>query len=269
MHSSSPPLGFTLALLVVLWVYSRGWLRWRHALPTRVPAWRLAAFISGVFALWAVVGSPLAFLDHELLTVHMVQHLVLMTVAAPLILLGAPAITLLCGLPHRFVGTLLRWPPAQDGAGPWVTHPIFCWLASTATVIGWHLPPLFELGLQSGAWHRFEQASFFAAGILFWWPVVQPWPSTPQWPRSAIPLYLFLATLPCDALSAFLTFCNRVVYSHYLMAHHPFGISALEDQEFAGVLMWVCVTFAYLIPAAVVTVQLLSPKSRPLNTEVL
>jgi cytochrome c oxidase assembly factor CtaG len=190
--------------------------------------WRLAAFLGGAFALWVAMGSRLASMDHQLLTMHMLQHLLLMTIAAPLILLGMGK---------------LRFRP----------HPVFCWLVSTAVVIGWHVPVLFTLGME---WHGVEHASFFVAGLLFWWPVIQVWQS---W---SVPLYLFLATLPCDALSAFLTFCGRVVYPHYLNAPRVFDISPLADQESAGALMWVWVTFAYLIPAAVVTVQMLSPQRR-------
>ena len=198
-------------------------------------SWRLAGFAGGVLALWAAVGSPLAALDHQLLTIHMVQHLLLMTVSAPLILLS------------------LRRTPLHRA------HPVFCWLASTAVVIGWHVPVLFQLGMHSQAWHAVEHASFFVGGLLFWWPVVQPWP---RWPRWSVPLYLFLATLPCDALSAFLTFCGRVVYPHYLSAPRLLDLSPLADQEAAGALMWVWVTFAYLVPAVVVTIQLLSPQRR-------
>jgi cytochrome c oxidase assembly factor CtaG len=82
-------------------------------------------------------------------------------------------------------------------------------------------------------------------------------------------MYLFLATLPCDALSAFLTFCDRVVYPQYLSAHRLFDISPLGDQECAGALMWVWVTLAYLAPAAAVTIQMLSPQRRALNAEVV
>jgi cytochrome c oxidase assembly factor CtaG len=202
----------------------------------------------------------------------MVQHLLLMTVAAPLILLGAPAIVLLQSLPQGFrcsaLAQLRRWPPVQ-GAARFMTHPVFCWLASTATVIGWHVPALFALGMGAEGWHAVEHASFFAAGLLFWWPVVQPWPSLARWPDTSIPLYLFLATLPCDALSAFLVFCNRVVYPHYLSAHRQFNVSPLGDQESAGALMWVWVTFAYLVPAAFVTMQMLSPRRRFSDVKVL
>jgi putative membrane protein len=271
LHSWSYPSGFTLALMVVALVYLRGWYELRNALPHLVPVWRLAAFMSGVLSLWVAVGSPVAGMDHQLLTVHMVQHLLLMTVAAPLILLGAPVIVLIQSLPKHFrrniVAPLLRCSPVHS-AGRLLTHPAFCWIASTVTVIGWHVPALFKLGMQSEGWHRVEHANFLAAGLLFWWPVVQPWPSLARWPRWSVPLYLFLATLPCDALSGLLTFCNRVVYPHYLSAHRLIDIFPLRDQESAGALMWVWVTFAYLVPAAVVTIQMLSPRRRPAEVKV-
>jgi putative membrane protein len=268
LHSWSLPIPITLALIVVALVYLRGWYDLKNAQPNVLSGWRLATFVSGMISLWAAVGSPLKALDHLLLTAHMVQHLLLMTVAAPLILLGAPAIALREGLPQRFVRRVLvpvlRCPPVLR-LGRLVAQPAFCWLASTAAVIVWHVPSLFALGMQSEGWHEIEQACFFVAGLLFWWPVIRPWPSLAAWSRWSVPLYLFLATLPCDALSAFLTFCDSVVYPHYLSAHRLFDISALEDQEFAGALMWVWVTFAYLAPAAVVTIQMLSPRRRSLN----
>src|ERR1700756_206306 len=93
--------------------------------------WRLVALAGGVFSFWVAVGSPLAGMDHHLLIAHMAQHLLLMTIAAPLILAGIPAITVWLGLNRlRAFGAI-------------VTHPVFCWLAGTATVIGWHIPALF------------------------------------------------------------------------------------------------------------------------------
>jgi putative membrane protein len=272
LHSWSLPISITLVLIAVAFVYLRGWYQLRNALPTLLSVWRLIAFVSGVVSVWIAIASPLGALDHQLLTAHMAQHLLLMTVAAPLILLGSPVIALLHGLPQRFMqrvlGPLLLSPPAH-GFGRIVTHPVFCWLASTAVVIGWHVPALFELGMQSAGWHKAEHVCFLAAGLLFWWPVVQPWPSFESWPRWRIPLYLFLATLPCDALSAFLAFCNRVVYSHYRVSSQFLDLSPLGDQECAGALMWVCVTFVYLAPAAGVTIQLLSPQSRASHVETV
>jgi cytochrome c oxidase assembly factor CtaG len=97
------------------------------------------------------------------------------------------------------------------------------------------------------------------AGLLFWWPVWQTLQSETRSRRWSVPLYLFLATLPCDILSAFLAFCNRVVYSSYLSTTQLFSLSPLEDQQCAGALMWVWITFAYLIPAVLITMQILAP----------
>jgi putative membrane protein len=188
---------------------------------------RRVALIGGIAVLLLVVASPAAYLDHHLLTAHMAQHLILMLVAAPLILLGVrPA-------------TLPQIPLA------------ICWCAGTFTVFVWHIPAIFELALKSHFWHGLEQASFVIAGMLFWRPVV----NSSGWP---VPIYLFLATLPCDALSAFLAFCGHVVYRPYVSGHGGmFGFSPLDDQALAGALMWVAVTFVYLIPALVLTGRLL------------
>jgi cytochrome c oxidase assembly factor CtaG len=215
-----------------------------------------------LFFIWVAAASPLAALDHELLTVHMVQHLLLMTLAPPLLWLGAPRKALLHGLPQRFaqavISGLLRSAPAQRLATA-LTHPAVCWVAAAATLVGWHIPPAFRLGLQSEVWHGIEQASFLATGLFFWWPVVQRLPNVrnQDW---LIVVYLFLATLPCDILSGFLVFCDRVVYPVYLSSPHPLGLSALEDQQRAGALMWTCVTVVYLIAGAIFTGRLLSPQ---------
>lgn len=203
----------------------------------------------GVLALWAAVGSPLSHLDHVLLTAHMVQHLLIMTVAAPLLLVAAP----LLATPR-----LAAAPGTLPGLARWLGHPVLCWLAGTLVVIVWHVPAAFALLGRSGAWHGFQHATFLVAGLLFWWPVVRPWPGLVRWPRWSIPLYLFLATLPCDALSAFLAFSGRVVYPQYLEVENPLGLTPLADQACAGAVMWTWVTFAYLVPAVVVTVKLLS-----------
>jgi putative membrane protein len=242
----------------------RGWLRLRSASVKLIPAWRVISFSLGLFLIWIAVGSPLAALDEQMLTVHMIQHLLLMTFAAPLMLLGLPVAPFLQGLPHQFaqavVGPLSRWPPVQK-LGRMLVRPTFSWLAATATLVGWHVPAIFTLALQSGAWHLFEQATFLVAGLLFWWPVVQPWPNAASEPRWSILLYLFLATLPCDILAAFLVFSDRVAYPVYLSASRQSAVSVLTDQQCAGALMWTCITIVYLVPAAILSTRLLAPRN--------
>jgi putative membrane protein len=252
-------LSVTCALVVTASVYLRGWLCVRSAFPNLISGWRLAAFMSGLMSIWMAVASPLAILDHQSLTMHMVKHLLLMTVAAPLLLAGEPAFVLVCGSPKLFITSHY---PLSSLPTRWLDHrlmPALCWLAGTAAVIGWHLPIAFELGMRSHWIHILEDASFLMAGILFWWPIMQSSPGGPSSPRWSMALYLFFATLPCDVLSAFLVFCNRLVYPHYLATAQMFKLSPLEDQECAGALMWVWVTLAYLIPAVMITMQILSP----------
>src|SRR5260370_3729630 len=136
---------------------------------------------------------------------------------------------------------------------------VFSCVQATAALVGWHVPAIFTLALESGAWHWFEQATCIAAGLLFWWPVVQPWPNAPAEPRWSILFYLFLATLPCDILSAFLVFSERVAYPVYLSASRQSGLSVLADQQCAGALIWTCITIVYLFPAAALSTRLLAP----------
>lgn len=265
LQSWSAPLGVSVSLCVIALVYTRGWLLLRNAFPGLISGGRLAAFFAGVVSVWAAVGSPLEAFDDVSLTVHMVQHLLLMVVAPPLILLGAPALPMLRGLPQSMardiVGPFLRWSLVKS-LGRLVTNPVICWLAATFALIVWHIPSVFELALRWDWLHEVEHASFLVSGLLFWWPVVQPWPSVPRWPRWSIPLYLFCATLPCDALSGLLAFCDRVVYPSYLSAPRAFDLSPLQDQECAAALMWVSVTIIFLVPAALITIRSLStPRS--------
>jgi cytochrome c oxidase assembly factor CtaG len=200
-----------------------------------------------MLVLLAASGSLLAMLDHHYLTAHMAQHLLLMTVAVPLILLGAPIVTVLHGLPPSLSGRFFC-RPVDGWLARAIAQPVFCWLSCTAVVIGWHIPAVFQIGMRSEFGHAVEQFCFFTAGILFWWPVIQPWPAVAKWPVWSIPVCLFLAALRCDALSAFLCLCNRVVYSHYLPAQ-SFELPALKDQACAGALMWVWVTFRIPLPS--------------------
>jgi putative membrane protein len=259
----SPPVTVNVVIFLTTLVYIRGWVSLRRSSPGLFSASSLAAFLAGMFALWVAIGSPLSAFDEASLTVHMTQHILLMLVTPPFLLLGAPALPLLHGPPQWLVrnaiGPFLRWPPVQS-SGKYLTHPIACWMLATVALIAWHVPVLFELALRSGFWHEIEHACFLSTSILFWWPVVQPFPSEARWPRWSIPLYLFLGTLPGGALGAFLAFCDRVLYPSYTETAHIFGITPLDDQIFAGSLMWVFGVFVCSIPAVFITLNLLSPR---------
>ena len=238
----------TIAIVAAGAVYLRGWLS-RGSLSI----WRAASFLFGLLATWVAVVSPVASLDSRMLTAHMIQHLLLMTIAPPLIWLGEPLVA---------VGTLRSAFP--KGLGKTLGHPAFCWLAAAAALVVWHVPAIFSLGMHSPIWHFMEHASFLTAGLLFWWPVIQPRPSVPRWPRWSMLLYLFLATLPCDVLSGLLVFSDRIAYPMYLGMPAMGGLSPLEDQQCAAALMWTCVTLVFLLAGTILSTQMLSPRKEAL-----
>jgi cytochrome c oxidase assembly factor CtaG len=256
----------TLAvLLLACAIYARGWWRLRRLRPQRFGVARLASFLSGIAAILLAIASPLDAFADLLLTAHMVQHLLLLMVAPPLLLYGAPYLPILRGLPaHALkhgVGPFLASPGLQ-WFGRKLTHPLVCWLAFTITSLTWHAPKFYELALRSPFWHEVEHLCFLGAALLFWWPVIQPWPSRAQWPRWAMIPYLFLADFQNTALAAFLIFCDRVIYPSYAAAPRLLNLSPLEDQAAAGAVMWVPGSVAYLIPIGLLIIQSLGSRRR-------
>jgi cytochrome c oxidase assembly factor CtaG len=257
-----PPLT-TLALLLTALVYVRGWLLIGRTRPEQFPEWRLGCFLGGLFSLFLAVASPLDTLDDRLLSAHMGQHFVFMSVAPPLLLLGAPQVPLLRGLPRAFVrrvlGPLLRLHWLRK-IGRFLTSLKPAWLLMNIAYIGWHIPKAYELALRSEGWHNVEHACFFLTSVLFWWPILRPWPSHFTGSRWFLLPYLMAADVVNTAISAFLCFADRVVYPSYALEPRLFGISAMADQAGAGALMWVFGSIVFLIPAMVITLQLLSPR---------
>src|SRR5712671_2139128 len=133
LESWSAPIGVNVSLCLAALVYTIGWLRLHIVFPSLISAWRFTAFLAGIVSLWIAIGSPLEAFDDVSLSVHMVQHLLLMAVAPPLILLGAPALPLLQGIPQSMargiVGPFLRWTPVKRLAR-FISNPAVCWLAA-------------------------------------------------------------------------------------------------------------------------------------------
>lgn len=253
----------SLALVLTGLVYLRGFRLLQATRPDIFPLWRALAFISGLLAVWIALASPLDAMGGFLLTAHMVQHFILMSVAPPLLLLGYPTVPLLRGLPR---------PLVRDGLGPyfsmgWVhglqgvlTKPIFGWLAMNVAYIGWHVPAAYELTLRSQNWHEVEHACFFLTSLAFWWNVVQPWPSKPRFSRWTVLFYLISADLVNTALSASLSFSGKLFYPTYSAVPRISSLSPMNDQVAAGAFMWVMGSVVFLVPAIGITVQLLAPR---------
>jgi putative membrane protein len=260
----SPPIFLTAMVLLSAIVYIRGWFAIRKTRPAQFPAWRLTAFLLGLATIWLAIASPLDGFADALLSAHMVEHLLLMSFVPPLLLLGYPAVPMLRGLPRVLIGLLgpLFRLKALRQLGHFLTAPIVAWLMMNLIFLGWHVPSAYDFALEHERWHDFEHICFLGSSILFWWPLIRPWPTNGRYPGWHMLPYLVGADIVNTALSAFLAFCDRPVYGYYLAQPNPFHISPISDQVIGAVIMWVIGSLVFLIPAVFITVSLLQQDSK-------
>jgi cytochrome c oxidase assembly factor CtaG/polyferredoxin len=252
-------------LLLTGSIYLRGWLTLHRHSPRRWHRGQPIAFAGGLIVIFLALASPLEPFAALLLQVHMLQHLLLMMVAPPLLWLGAPFFPLLRGLPRPirilWLAPFLRWIFVRR-LFQRLTHPVPAWLLFTAATVVWHLPPVYERALNSDAWHYCQHVCFITTALLFWYPVIRPYPSRPLWSPWLLIPYLILADLQNTLLAAVLTFSDQPLYSYYVQRPRLGNLSPLEDQVAAGVLMWVPGSLTFLVPVFFIGVGLLFGSSR-------
>ena len=197
-------------------IYVRGWLILHRRAPHRWHAGQLAAFWGGLATIFLALASPIEPFASLLLQVHMVQHVLLMMAAPPLLWLGAPLFPLLRGLPEPirtyWIAPLFRSPPLRRFF-TLLTRPVVALLLFTCATWLWHSPAAYELALASPAWHYVQHLCFLGTGLLFWFPVVRPYPSRPRWSRWILLPYLFFADVQNTVLAALLTFSGQAALS--------------------------------------------------------
>jgi putative membrane protein len=261
----SLPIWLTLSILITAAIYLRGWLAIRKTRSAQFSDIRLASFLCGLAILWLAIGSPMEGFADALLSAHMVEHLLLMSVVPPLLLYGLPVVPLLRGLPaplrRWIIGPLLR-TPALRRFGHWLVTPVVAWLLMNLAYLGWHIPTAYDFALEHENWHAVEHLCFLGASILFWWCIIWPWPARVQQRNWGVLIYLIGADLVNTMLAAFLAFCDRPVYRYYVDNPNPFGVSVLRDQILGAAIMWVLGSLAFLLPTMLITLRLLSPSIR-------
>jgi cytochrome c oxidase assembly factor CtaG len=208
--------------------------------------------------------SPIDFYSAELFYAHMGQHILLLTVAPPLILLGRPWPRMWRSIPLQTRTSLGRtlarasWTrPIRALAKPWPS-----WLLFNVTLVAWHIPRLYDATLSSQAVHDCEHAMFFFTGLLFWAHIIDPSPLRPRlgWPLRAA--YVVGAMIVSWVLAIALVLWPTPLYSHYAALHvRPGGISALVDQQLAAGMMWVPGSISYTIAAIYCFWRWLEPQS--------
>ena len=239
------------SLLLTAAIYVRGWMHLRGRGARHWSSGQLAAFLGGLAAIFLALGSPIEPFSALFLQVHMLQHLLLMMVAPPLLWLGTPMFPLLRGIPRPirvyWIGPFFRSVRLRHFFTR-LTHPFMALPLFVGATWFWHIPALYEIALRSPGWHYLQHVCFLATALLFWYPVVQPYPSRPNWPAWLIFPYLIFADVQNTVLSALLTFSDKVLYPYYEQIPRVGGLSALEDQAAAGVIMWVPGSLAFLLP---------------------
>lgn len=245
-----------LALSALL--YARGIMRlWRHAGCGRgVRRGQVTAFAAGWLALVAALVSPLDSLGTQLFSVHMLQHEVLMLVAAPLLVIGRPLgawTWAFAPARRRLLGRATRapWLAAVWSA---LTQPLSAWALHAVALWAWHVPVLFEAALHSEALHLLQHATFLGTALLFWWAVLGGEGRS----RGFAMAYLFTTMLHTGALGALLTFAPTAWYPTYAASAGAFGLNPLEDQQLGGLVMWVPGGLAYLVAGLAMMARLLA-----------
>jgi len=234
-----------LGLMIATGLYVSGWRRlYRRARPqASPPMWQAWAFGGSIAALAVALLSPLATLDGVLFSAHMLQHLLLIQVAAPLLLLSSPIVPLLWGLPNqkrRGAARLFFGPrSALRPIGHLLTEPAVAATLFLGCIAVWHTPVLYDAAHGRSGPHVLEHAVFLTSAIVYWWPLLHPGGGQRRLGFGASIFYLLPPLLGSNALGALFTFAGQPLYRTYLAAPRVTSLSPLDDQQLGGLLMWV------------------------------
>lgn len=228
-----------------------GWLYWRGRRGRRrgsADGWRDRCFAGALAALAVALLSPLDALSGALASAHMVQHVLLVLVAAPLLALSAPSSALLGGSPAALrpgLGRMRRAGHRAAGRAAALRHPAALWLAHVGILWVWHAAALYDAAVRDPLAHAAEHVSFLVTGVLLWHIIVAP-RSRDRVPAGLGVLLVFALALQSTFLSVLLTFSRTPWYSAYAGTTAAWGLDPLADQQLAGVIMWVPAGFAHL-----------------------
>ena len=243
----------SLALSLGLYVLGAARL-WTRARQSRAALKRqIACFAGGWLALALALASPIDGAGSLAFAAHMVQHEILMIVAAPLLVLGRPFGIWTWALPAAWRGGVGRASRASAVALVWgvITGPVAAWLLHFAALWLWHVPALFQAGLTDNNVHALQHASFLFTALLFWWAVLGRHRANAA--RGAGIVYLFTTMMYTGALGALFTISDTVWYPAYGHNAEYFGLSALEDQQLGGLIMWIPAGLVYLAAGLVLS----------------
>ena len=233
-----------IAAVVVWWLWAVRRVDAAHP-ANPVPRRRTVAFLAGLLALAFALISGIERYDTSLFSVHMVQHVLLMLVAAPLLALAAP-VTLVLRLSSG--ETRRRWllPVLHSRVVRFLAHPVVAWVMFAAMMWATHFSPLFNASLEDPLVHQIEHMLFLTGAFLFWWPAVALDPAPWRMSHPARIGYLFTQMTQNTFLAVVILNATTVLYPHYESLVRPWGMTALEDQRLAAGIMWVAGDLIFL-----------------------
>lgn len=254
-------LEVVVGLLLAAGLYALGWrrLRRRGRGGRALRPWRAWCFGGGLVTVAVALLSPIATFDSLFMFMHMIQHLLLVMIAAPLIWLGAPLLPMLWAFSRptrRRIGRLMHPRSRVHQAFHFLTRPSIALPILVLTIIAWHYPPFYDAAQGRTLIHDLEHATFFAAALLFYWPLIQPTGGKRRLTYAAGIIYLFPAKITGFVVGATLSMAQTPWYRTYIDAPRLWGLSALADQQLAGLIMWIFGGLLYIIPLLILVVMM-------------
>jgi putative membrane protein len=230
------------------------------------PAWQIICYYSGLLVVAIALLGPVDSFNDELFFLHMLQHLLLMEIAAPLILLGRPVQLALKAISVKRSGPVLKTvlrPKSVRTILTVITAPLVAVLAFNINLVVWHVPKIYDTALKNTTVHDIEHLMFFGFAFLFWWPIIDPVPRHHKMASYWAIACIFVCMLVGIAIGAILTLSSSMIYPYYLGTAKPWGLTPLTDQQIGGLIMWVGGGFLYLGILIAILINTLSLDDEP------
>lgn len=225
-----------------------------------VKPWRSVAYLAGLAVVAIALMSPIDVLSSQFFFMHMVQHLLLVMIAPPLLFVGDPMPIMIWGLPSGLRLEIGRWLRPESRFRRTVrslTTPGVVWFLFVATLVGWHDPRLYGLALESELVHDLEHLTFFGTAVLFWWHIIGSAPHIHKRLSPGVRIGYALSVVPPTALTGIaIAFASEPIYEYYMTVPRPGEMTVMQDQMLSGVIMWIPGSMMYIIAALILIAQI-------------
>jgi cytochrome c oxidase assembly factor CtaG len=231
------------------------WRLKRRGSSQLIKPWRSVSYLAGLAVLGIALMSPIDVLSSQFFFMHMVQHLLLVMIAPPLLLIGDPMPIMMWGLPSNLRLEIGRWLQPESrfrGTVRSLTTPGLVWLYFVAVLVGWHDSQLYNLTLESELVHDLEHLTFFGTAVLFWWHVIGSAPHIHRHLSQGVRIGYALSVVPPTALTGIaIAFASKPIYEYYTTVPRLGTMTVLQDQMLGGVIMWIPGSMMYIVAALI------------------